>query len=85
MRMQGLTLLIATAALVACAGPTPPGSETALAYRTGSRLPQPNVAQPDMTYYNPEQLGKSPDQTIGRVIEHAVPTAVPPADEQPGQ
>ena len=81
MRMLGLTLLAAAAAaaLSACAGPPDPASpEAATAYRTGSRIKQADVVQPNLTYYGHDQLSLSPDQTVSGAIAHSVPTPVPP-------
>jgi hypothetical protein len=79
MRMLGLTLLVAATALSACAGPSDPASpEAATAYRTGSRVKQADVVQPNLTYYGRDQLSLSPDQTISGAIAHSVPTPVPP-------
>ena len=81
MRMLGLTLLVAATALSACAGPADPSaasSQQATAYRVGSRLKQPDVAQPNVSYYGPDQLSHSTDQTIGSAIAHAPATPVPP-------
>jgi len=85
MRMLGLTLLVAAAALSACAGPDqstasadPAAPQQATAYRIGSRLKQPDVAQPNVSYYGPDQLSHSTDQTIGSAIAHAPATPVPP-------
>lgn len=82
MRMLGLTLLAATAAIAACAGPSDPGAtDQAMAYRTGSRVKQPDAIQPDMAYYGADQLSHSPDQTITGAIAHAPATPVPPTPQ----
>lgn len=79
MRMLGLTLLVAATALSACAGPSEPASsQQATAYHIGSRIKQPDVAQPNVSYYGGEQLQRSTDQTIGSAIAHAPATPVPP-------
>ena len=86
MRMLGLSLLVAAGALAACAGPADPSAPaTATAYRTGSRVPQPDVATPTLTYYTPDQFGHTPGQTVGAAIAHSVPTPVPPPPEAPAQ
>jgi len=81
MRMLGLTLLVATTALSACAGPADPtasGTDGAMAYRTGSRVKQPDAVQPNLSYYGPDQLSQSPNQTVSGAIAHAPATPVPP-------
>jgi hypothetical protein len=87
MRLLGVTVIAAAAAtLAACAGPADPSAAAnPPVYRTGSLLPQPNVAQPNMTYYGQDQLARSPNWTVGGAIAHSVPTAVPPAPETAGQ
>lgn len=79
MRMLGLTLLATAAALSACAGPSDPASpEQATAYRTGSRVKQADVVQPNMLYYGADQLSRSPDQTVSGAFAHGPATPVPP-------
>jgi hypothetical protein len=78
MRMLGLTLLAAATALSACAGPADPATDPPLAYRTGSRIKQPDEAQPNLVYYGPDQLSRSTSQTVGSAIAHGPPTPVPP-------
>jgi len=86
--MLGLTLLVAATALSACAGPAPStasadpaASPQSTAYHVGSRLKQPDVAQPDVSYYGGEQLSHSTDQTIGSAVAHAPATPVPPSPQ----
>jgi hypothetical protein len=81
--MLGLTLLVAATALSACAGPSDPtaSSQQASAYHVGSRIKQPDVAQPNVSYYGGEQLSHSTDQTIGSAIAHAPATPVPPSPQ----
>jgi hypothetical protein len=82
MRMLGVSLLVAAGALAACAGPADPSaSATPTAYRIGSRLKQPDVVQPTVTYYTQDQFALSPDQTVSGTIRHSVPTPVPPPPE----
>ncbi len=79
MRMLGLTLLAAATVLSACAGPADPAaSQQATAYHVGSRLKQPDVAQPNVSYYGGDQLSHSTDQTVGSALAHAPATPVPP-------
>lgn len=82
MRLLGLSLLVVSGALAACAGPADPSAASVPSvYRTGSLVKQPDVPQPTLTYYTPRQFAQSPDQTIGGTIAHSVPTPVPPPPE----
>jgi hypothetical protein len=82
MRVLGMTVIAAALALAACAGPSDTTTaDNSLVYRTGSRLKQPDVAQPTLSYYGPSQLSQGPDQTIGGVLSHAPATPVPPPPE----
>ncbi|GGF31386.1 hypothetical protein GCM10011611_41950 [Aliidongia dinghuensis] len=85
MRMLGFTLLAAATALAACAGSEPSPSDQALVYRTGSLLKQPDVVQPNLTYYGQDQFATSPDFRVGSVFRHSTPTPVPPPPEQAPQ
>jgi hypothetical protein len=82
MRKLGVSLLVAAGALAACAGPADPSAPaTPTVYRTGSLIRQPDVPQPDMTYYTRNELARSPDQTVTGAIVHSPATIVPPPPE----
>lgn len=84
MRLLGLSLLVVCGALAACAGPADP-SAPPMVYRTGSLIKQPDVAQPDMSYYGRTELNRSPDQSVTGAIRHSPATPVPPPPESAPQ
>ncbi|HEV2674832.1 MAG TPA: hypothetical protein VGV37_09845 [Aliidongia sp.] len=84
MRKLGFMLLVASAGLAACAGPADPSvADGSTAYRTGSRIKQPDGVQPNLSYYGQNELSRSPDQTLTGAILHSPRTPVPPPPEPP--
>lgn len=86
MRVLGLMLVVAAVGLTACAGPADPSvADRPLVYRVGSRIKQPDVAQPNVTYYGQDQFANSPNFQVSGVLAHSIPTPVPPPPESAPQ
>ncbi len=82
MRMLGLSFLVVTGALAACAGPADPSAPaTPGVDRTGSLVKLPDGPQPTLTYLTPDQFSRTPGQSVGAAFAHSVPTPVPPTPE----